>query len=294
MGNNLNQSFNVYIGKGKNGKSKLVELMTRVLGEYKSTVPISMITQKRNGIGGTSSEVCQLVGTRYAVMQEPSKGDVINEGIMKQFTSGVEPIIARAPYMVESLEFIPQFKLVVCANQFLKINSNDHGTWRRIRVPKFMSLFTNTPVNDDPEKPYQLKMDTTIEDKFMDKLIYVFMSMLVDIALEKKGLVEDCDFVLSASEAYRESQDVITEFMNEMVIRSPGEYIKKTNLNFHFKKWHDSTYGRSCPQPKEVHSYMDKKYGKATKSGWKDVKIKEDEEPLEDTEELPNIKAPNF
>ena len=156
-----------------------------------------------------------------------------------------------------------------------------------------MSLFTNTPVNDDPEKPYQFKMDTTIEDKFKERLKYVFMSMLVDIALEKKGLVEDCDFVLSASEAYRESQDVITEFMNEMVVRSPGEYVKKNILNFHFKKWHESTYGRSCPQPKEVHVYMDKKYGKATKSGWKDIKIKEDDEVIEDNE-IPEQKEPKL
>ena len=294
IGTSANQTFNNYIGEGSNGKSVLTSIMGMILGKYKGDLPHTAITQERTKVGGLAPEIVALKGKRYVVMQEPSKGDSINEGIMKQFTSGVEPIIARAPYMVVSLEFIPQFKLVVCANQFLKINSNDHGTWRRIRVPKFMSLFTNTPVNDDPEKPYQFKMDTTMEDKFKDKLKYVFMSMLVDIALEKKGLVEDCDFVLSASEAYRQSQDVITEFMNEIVVRSPGEFIKKTILNFNFKKWHDSTYGRSCPQPKEVHSYMDKKYGKATKSGWKDVKIKEDEEQMEDTEELPDIKVPKL
>ena len=294
IGTSANQTFNNYIGEGSNGKSVLTSIMGMILGKYKGDLPHTAITQQRTKVGGLAPEIVALKGKRYVVMQEPSKGDSINEGIMKQFTSGVEPIIARAPYMVESLEFIPQFKLVVCANQFLKINSNDHGTWRRIRVPRFMSLFTNTPVNDDPEKPYQFKMDTTMEDKFKERLKYVFMSMLVDIALEKKGLVEDCEFVLSASEAYRESQDVITEFINEMVVRSPGECIKKTNLNFHFKKWHDSTYGRSCPQPKEVHSYMDKKYGKATKSGWKDVKIKEDEEPIQDTDEMIDPRAPDL
>ena len=81
-----NQTFNIYTGTGRNGKSKLVELMALVLGDYKGTVPITLITQKRNSIGGTSSEVVQLMGTRYAVMQEPSKGDKINEGIMKEIT----------------------------------------------------------------------------------------------------------------------------------------------------------------------------------------------------------------
>ena len=38
--------------------SVLVTLMTKVLGEYKGTVPITLITQKRNSIGSTSSSYC--------------------------------------------------------------------------------------------------------------------------------------------------------------------------------------------------------------------------------------------
>ena len=73
IGTNLNQTFNIYTGGGSNGKSVLVELMSRCLGDYKSVVPVTLITQNRNTIGSTSSEVVQLMGTRYAVMQEPQK-----------------------------------------------------------------------------------------------------------------------------------------------------------------------------------------------------------------------------
>ena len=278
IGTSSNQTFNNYIGEGSNGKSVLTSLMGMVLGNYKGDLPHTAITQQRTKVGGLAPEIVALKGKRYVVMQEPSKGDSINEGIMKQFTSGVEPIIARAPYMIESLEFVPQFKLVVCANQFLKINSNDHGTWRRIRVPRFLSLFTNTPVKDDPEKPYQFKMVADMERKFEEKLKYVFMSMLVDIALEKKGVVKDCDYVLSASDDYRQSQDVVSEFINENVVKRVGEYVKKTRLNNAFKDWFQNTYGKNCPQLKEVHVYMDKKFGKADKSGWKDVVIKDENE----------------
>ena len=85
LGMNSNQTFNIYTGRGRNGKSKLVEFMSLVLGDYKATVPITLITQKRNSIGSTSSEIVQLMGVRYAVMQEPSLGDSINEGIMRLF-----------------------------------------------------------------------------------------------------------------------------------------------------------------------------------------------------------------
>lgn len=278
IGTSANQTFNNYIGEGSNGKSVLTSLMGMILGDYKGDLPHTAITQQRTKVGGLAPEIVALRGKRYVVMQEPSKGDTINEGIMKQFTSGVEPIIARAPYMIAPLQFIPQFKLVVCANQFLKINSNDHGTWRRIRVPRFLSLFTHNPVNDDPDKPYQFKLIPDIERKFEDKLKYIFMGLLVEIALEKKGVVEDCPTVLGASEAYRQSQDVVSEFINEKIVPMQGAIIKKTALNFEFQQWHLNTYGKNGPQPKEVHSYMDKKFGKATTKGWLNVKIKQDNE----------------
>jgi P4 family phage/plasmid primase-like protien len=289
IGTSANQTFNNYIGEGSNGKSVLTSLMGMILGDYKGDLPHTAITQQRTKVGGLAPEIVALRGKRYVVMQEPSKGDTINEGIMKQFTSGVEPIIARAPYMITPLQFIPQFKLVVCANQFLKINSNDHGTWRRIRVPRFLSLFTHNPVEDDPEKPYQFKLIPDIERKFEDKLKYIFMGLLIEIALDKKGVVEDCPTVLGASEAYRQSQDVISEFINEKIVPMPGASIKKTALNFEFQQWHSSTYGRNGPQPKEVHSYMDKKYGKAVKGGWQNVKIKQDNEIELDDDENTSI-----
>jgi hypothetical protein len=73
IGTNMNQTFNIYKGSGSNGKSILTDLMTQTLGDYKGMVPLSLITEKRGNIGGTSSEVMQLKGIRYAVMQEPER-----------------------------------------------------------------------------------------------------------------------------------------------------------------------------------------------------------------------------
>ena len=59
---------------------------------------------------------------------EPSKGDKINEGIMKEITGG-DPIQGRALFKDTNI-FVPQFKLVVCTNTLFEISSNDDGTWR--------------------------------------------------------------------------------------------------------------------------------------------------------------------
>ena len=283
IGTNENQTFNIYTGSGRNGKSMLVMLMSKILGEYKGTVPITLITQKRNSIGGTSSEVVQLKGLRYAVMQEPTKGDQINEGIMKEITGG-DPIQGRALYK-EMITFIPQFKLAVCTNTLFDIKSNDDGTWRRIRVCPFMSKFTENPVHDDEDSPYQYKVNKKLDQRF-DEWGPVFMAKLVDIASKLKGNVEDCKIVMATSEEYREGQDYLAEFNKEMIEKSQDSVIKKDELYEEFCKWYREHYGRIVPKGKELYDYMNKKYGKCKKKMWNGVRIiyQYDEEQQEDGE----------
>ena len=277
LGTNDNQTFNIYTGSGANGKSKLVELMSKCMGDYKATVPITLITQKRNTIGSTSSEVAQLIGTRYAVMQEPSKGDKINEGIMKEITGG-DPIQARALFK-DSITFVPQFKLAVCTNTLFDIASNDDGTWRRIRVCPFKSKFTSNPGNDPKfnieDYPYQFLIDKNLDEKF-EGWAPVFAAMLVEIVYETQGHVEDCDIVMASSNKYRDGQDYFSEFNKEKIRENPGGKIKKTELIEEFKQWYISHFNKSIPKGIELYEYMDKKYGKY-KGGWHNISISYDD-----------------
>ena len=289
IGTNENQTFNIYTGSGCNGKSKLVELMGKGLGDYKATVPITLVTQKRGSIGGTSSEIVQLQGVRYAVMQEPSKGDKINEGIMKEITGG-DPIQGRALFK-ETVTFIPQFKLVVCTNVLFDIATNDDGTWRRIRLCDFMSKFTDSPYNNEekfPKEnfPYQYLIDKKIDEKF-EIWAPLLMSMLVNIGFETQGNVKDCSIVMAGSDKYREGQDYLTEFAKEKIIRKHDGKIKKTELLEEFKNWFIMHYGRNnLPNGKEITDYMNKKYGKCNRGKWFNVEINyEEESDIEDDSE---------
>ena len=124
------------------------------------------------------------------------------------------------------VSFLPQFKLVVTCNVLMAIKSNDHGTWRRQRLAHFMSLFTENPVEGDEEKPYQYKLDKFIDEKF-DIWAPIFMSMLVNIAFEKNGIVNDCDIVMAKTKEYRESQDYMSEFVKDRIIKDEEVRLKK-------------------------------------------------------------------
>ncbi len=254
------QTWNMFIGDGQNGKSLLMTIMGNVLGDYKVTIATNLLTDNRTKIGGTATELLMLKAVRLAIMQEPKPDEEVNEGIMKQLTSGMDTIEARGLYKAEMDIFKPQFKLVLCSNYFMKIKSNDHGTWRRIRVVPFKSLFTENPVANDPEKPYQFKVDYTLEERCKE-WTQIFTAMLVEITCEKQGKTSVCPSVLAASNAYRENQDFIAEFVSDRLLVDPLGTIRKPDLMREFSGWYESTYGRSkSPNIKDVQAYLNKKF----------------------------------
>lgn len=268
------QTFNIYIGGGQNGKSVLIKLMDLVLGEYKGTVPVNMLTDRRGKVGSATPEIMELKGARMAVAQEPQKGERLNEGVIKEFSSGEDELQGRALYSGKMVKFLPQFNLVICTNYLPEIEGNDHGIWRRVRVVNFKSRFTDNPVEGDPDAPYQFLIDRTIS-KRMELWKEVFAAMLVERAFKNKGRVPDCAEVISARDAYRQSQDCIAEFIAERVVVDVSGSISKTELNHEFKAWYENSYGRrGGPNAKEVHAELDKKYKSAKKGKvWTGIRL---------------------
>ena len=277
IGTNQNQTFNIYTGNGRNGKSKLVELMEITLGDYKGSVPITLVTNKRQSIGSCSPEIAQLQGRRYAVMQEPTKGDKINEGIMKEITGG-DPIQGRSLYS-DTVTYVPQFSLCVCTNNLFDVKSQDEGTWRRMRTVPFKSWFTEKP---EPDNKYHFKVDKNINEKF-EIWKEVFASMLVDIIYKTNGIVNDCDIVTEFTNKYRSEQDHLTEFFTNFIIKKDGSTLKKNEVKQDFSNWYQATYGSGCPKPTELYNYLEKKLGaypsKATNGvrGWTNYTILREE-----------------
>jgi P4 family phage/plasmid primase-like protien len=278
-------AFNIYRGSGSNGKSILTDLMSHSLGEYKGTVPITLVTEKRNTIGGTSSEVIQLKGIRYAVMQEPSKDAVINEGIMKELTGG-DPLQARALYS-ESEIFIPQFSLVVCTNALFEVRGGDDGTWRRMKLVDFVSKFISEGEFHTDDTKHVFTKDKSLKEKLPSWAI-VFISMLVKRAFETDGEVIDCSEVKAASNKYRHSQDCIAGFIADKIEKEQGKSVGKKLLNDVFKEWFQMNYGnRKAPKLMELEEAMNKRFetkaeGKSETRKWINIKIKSDTDELDD------------
>jgi P4 family phage/plasmid primase-like protien len=275
--------FNIYKGSGSNGKSILTDLMSQSLGDYKGTVPITLVTEKRNTIGGTSSEIMALKGVRYAVMQEPSKDAVINEGVMKELTGG-DPLQARALFANSEI-YIPQFSLVVCTNEFFEIKSNDDGTWRRMKLVDFVSKFISDGETYRDTTTHVFPKDKSLKEK-LPLWAPVFISMLVKIACETNGEVIDCPEVISASNKYRQDQDCISGFINEKIVKDENGSVGKKLMNDVFKEWFVYNFSnKKVPKLSELEEIINNRFGNRNikTNKWTGIKIKYDDNVEDET-----------
>ena len=67
------EKFVSWTGSGGNGKSKLLEMFLKAMGDYAKNLPVSLLTQKRNHSSAASPEVAQTVACRAVFFQEPDE-----------------------------------------------------------------------------------------------------------------------------------------------------------------------------------------------------------------------------
>jgi putative DNA primase/helicase len=104
-----------FFGDGANGKSVLVDLIARILGDYAASAKIESLTgANRRGGGDATPDLVPMIGARFLRASEPEKGVQWQEGLIKELTGG-EPILVRA-LNKDFVEVRPLFKLVIQGN----------------------------------------------------------------------------------------------------------------------------------------------------------------------------------
>ena len=284
------QFLHYWTGKGRNGKSMLTILLRKIMGEYACDLDASFYTSERQKRGQSTPELVAIIGKRLAVTAEVEEGEKMFAAPMKQITSASDVISCRALYG-QLMEFISQANPVIMANHYLQIHSRDDGTWRRVRVLPFLSLFTEKPVHDDPERKYQFKLMDNIIEKF-DKWAPIFLTMLVEIAFKTNGMVEMCPTVEEYSKNYQNEQDYIMGFINGFVIKTgnPNDVIRHTEIVERFNSWYRETFsGKKVNKTKDILEKMDSVFGKRqylnnnkTTTVWKGVMIGQKDVPPSD------------
>lgn len=285
------ENFYIFSGKnntGGNGKSTIMDLLLKSLGDYACVSPVSLFTAKRESSNSANSALASIRNKRAVIMQEPESNEMIQAGVMKALTGG-DRISTRDLHSTQ-IEFKVNAKFFMCTNTIPNITGVDGGTTRRLKITEFVSRFVEEP-GEIKNGIYEFKIDKDLKSK-LDFYKSVFMCILLDyyVIYKETGLIPP-EPVLTVTKKYERDNNMIKQFIEENLVQcSKTEFVTKDELKEIFKNDYTlrSTFKKITLFLQQLENSLctefkiDKK-GIAKLCGWKFKSINEDEEEDNDS-----------
>lgn len=207
-------------GTGANGKSTILDLLTKIFGTYAVKLPPNSMIESNRPLDANapSPALAMLDGDiRLAILDEIPRNCRLDGSIFKTIT-GDEFITARNLY--SSLRKIQlRAKLILNGNHLPNFDADDGGIERRINNVEFTQKFSGDRA--DPDLPQKL---STPENRS------AFLKLLVDEAQiwYREGLIES-NAMKEAKQEYFAENDFVSTFVEEnCIIGDGGEIPRKT------------------------------------------------------------------
>jgi putative DNA primase/helicase len=268
------QKLAFFHGKGRNGKSTLVDAWSHIAGDYGGSVAIeTFLDQGRGRKGGEATpDLARLPGIRFLRTSEPEKGAKLAEALIKLITGG-ELIDAR--FLNKGFfSFLPSFKVTISGNHKPKITGHDDGIWRRVMLVPW-----------DVQIPKE-DVDKALPEKLRKEAAGIFNRLLEGLLdWREHGLVEP-DSVLAATAKYREQSDQLGRFLDECTRAVSGARSKSSTLFQLFTAWSKATGSAEWQTQGFSKAMEDRGFEKKTSNGiqWLDIEMTKSPDDYADTD----------
>lgn len=224
-GDTTEECIFLLFGTGANGKSKFLEVLRHVVGDYCLTTDASTFLAG-NG-RGIRNDIARLRGARFVTANESEAGKRLAESMLKICTGG-DTVTARFLY-AEHFEFVPTFKLWFATNHKPRILGNDESIWRRVRLIPFTVTIPSS------------RRDRKLAEKLQNESSGILNWALDGLrAWKEEGLGSVAD-VEQATAEYRMEEDVVAHFLAANVsIGAVGE-VRVHDFYTAFRSWCEET-----------------------------------------------------
>ena len=223
----------VLVGTGANGKSTLLDVVAKILGDYAATMPENFLLE--TGSSAHPTEIARLRGVRFAVASETRPDGRFNEARVKMLTGG-DMLSAR--FMNQNFfDFKPTHTLFLAVNHLPEVKSGGDGFWRRLRKLDFRKTVP-------PEKRKENLADLMVEQEGPGILKWMVEGA---VRITEHGMTEP-EAVKIATQAYRHEEDHIAKFIDEKVLLSDTASVTKTAVYNSYRDWCGENGEKSVPQ----------------------------------------------
>ncbi|MFI2765664.1 phage/plasmid primase, P4 family [Streptomyces echinatus] len=211
-------------GAGKNGKSVLLDVLMKLLGDYADAAPPGFLMAKP--YEGHPTDLAELHGRRVFICSEVKPGDKFDEARVKHLTGG-DRVKARRMRQ-DFFSFQPTHKLWLLGNHRPEVGTGGFAFWRRMRLIPFERVV-----------PDHRKIDN-LADLLVTEEGPGILNWLIDGA--RRYLASDRNLsgperVRIATTAYAETEDHTGRFYDECCHLASELRAEQTALYAAYKKW---------------------------------------------------------
>jgi putative DNA primase/helicase len=222
------ECFAIFCGDGQNGKSTFLNTIQSVLGPYSVAAPAGLLMETRVDKASPSQQagIASLVGARLVIASESDDSASISEAQVKAITCR-DRISAKRMYEAP-FDFLPTHHVFLATNHKPIITGTDDGIWRRTHLIEW-----NVRIPDE-------QRDNRLAEKLLAEREGV-LRWLVEGCLEwqRIGLSPPTRAVEAISQ-YRNEQDAVGAFLENQMVDSPGNRLRKSYVRESYERFCES------------------------------------------------------
>jgi len=248
----------VMTGRGRNGKSMIIETLAKVLGPLSGAIPSEMLLdQFRTSSSGPTPDIMSLRGLRMAFASETDDGCKISPSRVKWLT-GNDTIIGRNPHDKHPVQFKPSHTLFLLTNHKPHAPAEDFAFWERIVLFPFDLSFVDREPRNENERRADPDRSRRLEDELPGILAWMVRGCL---AWQVQGVAPPAA-VKEAVQSYQREEDSIADFIDECCITGEGYSVGATAVFQAFEAWWKTNVSNFVPKQKRFGGWFVKRFEK--------------------------------
>jgi len=244
-------------GQGRNGKTTIVETISRILGPLAKPIQSEMLLDqgRSRSSAGPSPDIMSLRGLRMAFASEVDQNRKFSPSRIK-WLSGSDTLVGRSPHDRRETCFQPTHTLFLLTNHKPHAPASEFALWERIHLIPFNFSF----VDRDPQADNEFRADKDLSEK-LEKEASGILAWLVRGTLKwiQLGLAPP-KIIRDATAEYRRDEDVLADFLEECCHLDPGARESFSNLYQRFETWFAKNESKWVPSPKRFGQLLKAKF----------------------------------
>jgi putative DNA primase/helicase len=207
--------------RGRNGKSKFIETVRHVLGDYGKVASFDTFVARKGD--EKLNDVAGFRGARLIVASESEHSKRLAEAKIKRMT-GDEAVTGEFKYQ-EQFSYVPTYKIWLVTNAKPKVVGTDNAIWDRTHLIPFNRYFSEN--ERDPNLGEKLKSESS-----------GVLNWVIEGCLEwQKQTLNVPPCVREATNEYRAEQDVLRHFIEDRCLVGTDRWAGKQPMYDAYKAW---------------------------------------------------------